>query len=277
MQPALASRFGRYRREFTSTNGQPLTEDQLRNVAPSIFADGAHESRSARYAYIPTIDILRGLRAEGFEPYTAVQAHTRKADHHDYTKHLIRLRHRSHNDQDTAHEIILLNSHNGSSAYQMLAGAFRFVCANGLICGDAFQDIRIPHKGDVRDQVLEGANVILEDFGLVTESRERMRSITVTPDEARAFATAALQLRYDGPAAPISPEQAIVPRRAEDARSDLWSVFNRTQENLVRGGLPGRSANSRRITTRAINGIDQGTALNRALWTLADEMAKLKS
>lgn len=44
----------------------PLSDDQIRRVAPSIFADGKHESRSERYTYIPTIEVLRGLRNEGF-------------------------------------------------------------------------------------------------------------------------------------------------------------------------------------------------------------------
>jgi hypothetical protein len=32
----------------------PLSDDQIHRVAPSIFADAPHESRSQRYAYIPT-------------------------------------------------------------------------------------------------------------------------------------------------------------------------------------------------------------------------------
>ena len=46
-------------------------------------------------------------------------------------------------------EIILLNSHDGSSSYQMIPGMFRFVCTNGMICGQTFGEIRVPHKGDV--------------------------------------------------------------------------------------------------------------------------------
>ena len=53
---------------------QPLSEDQMRAAAPSIFAEGKHASRSARYTYIPTIEVLRGLRREGFEPFTVAQA-----------------------------------------------------------------------------------------------------------------------------------------------------------------------------------------------------------
>ena len=47
----------------------PLSDDQIARIAPSIFAQEAHESRSERYVYIPTIDVLNGLRHEGFEPF----------------------------------------------------------------------------------------------------------------------------------------------------------------------------------------------------------------
>ena len=40
----------------------PLTDEDIRRVAPSAFAAEAHESRSARYAYIPTADVIRGKR-----------------------------------------------------------------------------------------------------------------------------------------------------------------------------------------------------------------------
>src|SRR3546814_3036217 len=61
---------------------------------------------------------------------------------------MIRLRHASQINGREANEIILLNSHDGTSSYQMLAGMFRFVCQNGLVCGDTVADVRVPHKGD---------------------------------------------------------------------------------------------------------------------------------
>ena len=63
----------------------------------------------------------------------------------------------------------------------------------------------------------------------------------------------------------------------DDRRPDLWSVFNRTQENLTKGGLHGRSANGRRQQTRPIQGIDSDVRLNRALWMLADGLRQLKA
>jgi hypothetical protein len=54
-------------------------------------------------------------------------------------------------------------------------------------------------------------------------------------------------------------------------------VFNRTQENLTKGGLHGRSANGRRQQTRPVQGIDSDVRLNRALWLLADGLRQLKA
>jgi hypothetical protein len=161
----------------------------------------------------------------------------------------------------------------------MLAGMFRFVCKNGLVCGDTVADVRVPHKGDVAGQVIEGAYEVLHGFDRAQASRDAMRAITLDEGEAEVFARAALTLKYDDPdkPAPITESQLLASRRFDDHGPDLWSVFNRTQENLVRGGLLGRAANGRRQRTRPVQGIDQNVRLNRALWLLADGMQRLKA
>ncbi|MEQ6699737.1 DUF932 domain-containing protein [Pseudomonas aeruginosa] len=274
----LASRFAS--RSPVLRSDSPLSDDQIHRVAPSIFAEAPHESRSQRYAYIPTATVLTELRKEGFQPFMVTQTRTRHEDRRDYTKHMIRLRHASQiNARGEANEIILLNSHDGSSSYQMLAGMFRFVCSNGLVCGDTVADVRVPHKGDVAGQVIEGAYQVLHGFDRALESRESMQAITLDEGEAEVFARAALSLKYDDPdkPAPITESQILMPRRFDDRRPDLWSVFNRTQENLTKGGLHGRSASGRRQQTRPVQGIDSDIRLNRALWLLADGMRQLKA
>ncbi len=260
----LASRFAS--RSPSLRSDYPLSDDQIRKVAPSIFADAPHESRSERYAYIPTAAVLAELRKEGFEPFMAAQTRVRHDD-------------RSQINGAEANEIVLLNSHDGTSSYQMLAGMFRFVCSNGLVCGDTVADVRVPHKGDVAGSVIEGAYEVLRGFDRVQESRDSMRAITLNDGESEVFARAALALKYDDPdkPAPITESQILMPRRFDDRRPDLWSVFNRTQENLTQGGLRGRSANGRRQQTRPVQGIDQNIRLNRALWLLADGMRQLKA
>ena len=272
----LASRFGRFNQIQSAT---PLDDDQIRRVAPSIFADEKHESRSDRYTYIPTIDVLTALRKEGFQPFMACQTRVRNEGKRDHTKHMLRLRHENHIQAAQANEIVLLNSHDGSSSYQMLAGMFRFVCANGMVCGEVNSDIKVRHNGNIIGDVIDGAFKVLDSFEEITNQREAMQSLTLNKGEQSAFAHAALSLKYDDElkAPPITEAQILQPRRFEDRSNSMWGTLNTIQEHLEKGGLTGRNSNGRRITTRAITGIDQNVKINRALWILAEEMRKLKA
>jgi hypothetical protein len=66
---------------------------------------------------------------------------------------------------------------------------------------------------------------------------------------------------------------------------NLWGVFNVVQENTVRGGQKGwvdrkdaqGRVQTRRASVRGVEGIDGNRDLNRALWTLAEEMANIKT
>lgn len=261
-----------------------MSDEMLRKVAPSIFAEEAHESRSARYTYIPTIDILNGLRREGFQPVHAMQSRARDASKREHTKHLIRLRHESTVARavgDEFGEIVLINSHDGTSSYQMTAGMFRLACLNGLVVGSSIvEDIKVPHKGNIQHDVIEGAFRVLQQLPAVAGSVDAMKSVQLVQPLQVAYARAAIALRYepqDGEPAPISAEQVLRPRRREDTGADVWTVFNRVQENMIRGGLrvQTRNASGRRMTTREVQGIDQSQALNRGLWTLAEELRKL--
>lgn len=273
----LATRFNRSAQLRAAHRNSPICEDDLRKIAPSVFAQSAHASRSARYTYIPTIDVLRGLMANGFQPFFAVQASARDESKLGYTKHMLRLRHADHIAKGgDVNEVILINSHDGGSSYQMLAGCFRFVCCNGLVVGDTRAEIRVKHSGRVQEEVVAGAFEILESFERVDASKDAMKSLQLTSGEQRAFASAALAMRFgtEQPA-PIHVEQVIEPRRYEDRDDSLWTTFQRAQENLVQGGL--RTTERRRRThTRAVNGIDGNVALNRGLWVLAEEMRKLR-
>lgn len=288
--PTLATRFsGRSTNVIRSD--APLSEDQMRAAAPSIFAQGKHASRSDRYTYIPTIDVLRGLRKEGFEPFMVAQGNSRVEGKTEFTKHMIRMRH--HRDSSgrvqakpEANEIVLINSHDGASSYQMLAGMFRFVCCNGLVVGNVVDDIRIPHKGNIQDDVIEGAFRVLDEFEAVEQHAEAMKALQLEQPEEIAFATAALALRFGEQVveetgghrlAPVSAQQLIQARRPEDIGHSLWTTFQRVQENVIRGGQPGRSAQGKRLHTRPVGSIDRGVSLNRALWMLAEEMRKLKA
>lgn len=261
-------------------SGSPLSNDQIARYAPSVLAAEAHSSRGERYAFIPTINVVEGMRNEGFLPYEVKQTRVRDQSKREFTKHMVRFRQA---DQigakvgEEVPEIVLLNSHDGTSSYQLMAGFFRMVCSNGLIAGSVSNDIRIRHSGNVVSDVVEGATRVLEDIQIAAGSIEEFKAITLNRDEQIAYANAALQLRYDDGKSPIEAGALLTARRWEDRKDDLWTTFNRVQESVIQGGVRGRNANGRRMSTRAVAGVNENVRLNRALWTLTDQLAKLKS
>ena len=270
----LASRFGRVN---LIRRDRPLTHDELMNHVPSIFSAEKHESRSDRYTCIPTITILENLQREGFEPFFACQTKVRDLNKREHTNHMLRLRRQGQITGKQVPEIILLNSHDGSSSYQMLPGLFRAVCQNGLICGESFGEVRVPHKGNVIEKVIEGAYEVLGIFDKVEEKRDAMQSLLLPPPAQQALASAALTYRFGEEHKPVTESQLLSPRRWQDEDNDLWTTYQRIQENLIKGGLSGRSVQGKRARTRAVKGIDGDVKLNRALWVMAESMLQLAS
>jgi hypothetical protein len=54
-----------------------LSNEQLRSIAPSIFATQPYDKVSDRYSFIPTIDVVEKMRTEGFAPFSVTQSKTR--------------------------------------------------------------------------------------------------------------------------------------------------------------------------------------------------------
>ncbi|EAB9908870.1 DUF945 domain-containing protein [Salmonella enterica subsp. enterica serovar Javiana] len=270
----LSSRFGRINQ---IRRDRPLTHEELMQYTPSVFGEDKHTSRSEKYSYIPTITLLDNLRREGFEPFFACQSRVRDPGRRNYTKHMLRLRRASQITGQQVPEIIILNSHSGESSFQLLPGMWRQVCANGLVCGQSFGEIRVPHRGDIAEKVIEGAYDVLGVFDRVEEKREAMQSLLLPPPTQQALANAALTYRFGEEHQPVTITQVLTPRRREDYGQDLWTVWNALQENLLKGGLPGRTVQGKRTHTRAVNGIDGDVKLNRALWVMAEQMQQALS
>ncbi|ECQ3650461.1 DUF945 domain-containing protein [Salmonella enterica] len=270
----LASRFGRINQ---IRRDRPLTHEELMQYTPSVFGEDKHTSRSEKYTYIPTITLLENLRREGFEPFFACQSRVRDPGRRDYTKHMLRLRRAGQITGQQVPEIIILNSHSGESSFQLLPGVFRSVCTNSLVCGQSFGEIRVPHRGDIAGKVIEGAYEVLSVFDRVEEKREAMQSLLLPPPAQQVLAKAALTYRFGEEHQPVTTAQVLTPRRREDYGQDLWTVWNTIQENLLKGGLPGRTVQGKRTHTRAVNGIDGDVRLNRALWVMAERMQQALS
>lgn len=264
-----------------------LSDDQILRMAPSVFANQAHESRGARYAYIPTSEVLAGLRREGFTVTAAGQTNCRDEGKTPFTRHMLRLRHPDSaqllNVGDEIPEIVLLNSHDGTSSYQLSAGVFRLACANGMVVqSSTVGDIKVRHTGRVVDDVLEGTARVIEQVRELAPVIQEYKGIALSRPEQLLLAETALDLRWDrdeegNSLAPISPEGVLSVRRYDDRKDDLWTTFNRVQENLIKGGVRGHTTTGKRTTTRAVSGVTENVKLNKALWSLAEKFAQLKT
>jgi hypothetical protein len=263
----------------------PMSNADLMAVAPSIFASQPWEKMSDRYTFIPTIQIVEKMRSEGFAPFSAIQSRTRVPGKGDFTKHLIRFRDMRNGDAPAIRtlgtvypELVLTNSHDGASAYKIDAGLLRLVCLNGMVVSDSsVSQVNVRHSGSA-DGIIDASYQVVEQFPKVLESVEAFSQLRLSAPQREAFATAALQLRYDDGETPITPVQVMQPRRRDDADPTLWNTFNTVQEHLVNGGVRGRNPETgRRARTRAVQGISENTRLNKALWTLTEEMRKLVS
>lgn len=267
---------------------QALTNDQIRSIAPAIFAERPDDRCSARYSFIPTITVLDALRDQGFAPTYVMSAKAKDASHQVSAKHLMRLRRVEDLGvtKPDVREVVIVNSHFGS-AYNLYVGIFRIACTNGLITGDIDTRLSVWHTpGKEIENVIEGSFRIIEEGERVMGEIEEMKRITLSQPEQLLLAESALSLRFpdetdeDGNVTKktiFEPADLLRAHRNADMASDLYTVSNRIQENVIKGGLRKYDyAAQKRTSTRAINGIDQNVKLNQELWALTRKMAELK-
>lgn len=257
-----------------------LSLEEIRYKAPSVFATEPYIKMSEKYRFVPTIEPVTALMDKGFLPVYAGQSKTRIPGKGDFTRHVLRFRHTDFvGTADSIPEIVLLNSHDGSSAYKLMLGFFRIVCSNGMIvCSGQVDEISARHSGreGLVQEVIEGSFKIVENAPVVTQQIEDWRGKALSKPQQLAYASAALELRD----AVIKPnvEDLITPRRNADKDMTVWHTFNTVQENLIRGGLGTMHtmANGRRAWrhTRAVKSVNEDVKLNRALWRLTEELNK---
>jgi hypothetical protein len=252
-----------------------LSLDALHERTPAVFASAPHERTSSKYTFIPTERVLSGLLGAGFVPVDARQTQARRSSP-AHARHMLRLRRRFETIElkDAIPEIVFLNSHDGTSAYQLRMGLYRVVCTNGLIVSrGAFPAYCASHRGDVVEAVITGALKMAEEFDGLAALVERMEQRHLLKDEQLRFAESAMAIRFPDPAqSGMPPSQLLNCRRVEDLGDDLWTILNRCQEGLLRGGLSRRSATGRLTRTRRISSIKEDVRLNSRLWDLASEV-----
>lgn len=283
-----------------------LTLDQVREQAPSVFANNPFPGLSGRYAFVPTAQIVEGLMSEGWMPTMATQSRVRVAEKAGYQKHLLRFARQEDitrvNEMVTRTdhviqrndplarfiEIVLTNSHDGLASYELHGGFFELVCSNGLIIASAsFGGMRVRHTGDPNG-IITASYEILDNASKYKDVVREWQGKMLTPDQRLTFALQAARLRYDvapGENLPIAFGHLLdSPHDQDFAHNDLWTTFNVIQENLMKGGQDirrdrtvvaedGSVRKVRKTATRSVRSVNANLKINKGLWNLAQNLA----
>lgn len=253
---------------------------QIENFKSVMNQNAAAPDVSHRYTFVPTTRVLDVLAGHGWLPSTIRETNVRLEEKQGFQKHIIRLRNPEYSALISNHhpEIILKNAHDRSGVFELSLGIWRKICSNGLCAPVDYGMEKIRHIGFATDKVEEAVNNLAYLAPKLLQTVDVLNTVVLSTDEQLAFAKSAIELKYDKDEDSflLEPSAVNTHRRYADAASDLWSTFNRVQENLIKGGVRGRTTDNKRRRDRAVNSIDRNLSLNRALWTLTEEMARIK-
>ena len=263
-------------------NGIMSTEDIMQR-APSVFAEDKSERLTSRYHSLNTSDLLPVLADYGYHPVQAAQKRARKGEQR-HAAHMLAFAKDADGDGGLRSEIIAYNSHDGTSGVKLFAGAYRFICSNGIIAGEGYKaNVRHTHRAMAGfEEMLQG---IITSLPKMMDTIATLRQRRMDYDEAKELATKAVQLRWDYIEGAYVPENtptgtyatintvrdALSCQRREDDAFDAWTVLNRIQENVVRGNVMVRSITDRsqgERKARPIASIQEHVRVNQQLFDM---------
>ena len=268
---------------FTDQNSKELkflSNEQIREVAPTVFAEKPADNVSKHYTHIPTAQVLEDMKKLGWEVVDAQQVKARKNTTKGFQKHLVTFRNPdvviNGADGDTVFpQILLTNSHDGKNAFTFTAGLFRLVCSNGLVIADEkFNDVKMRHMGYTFEDLQVQIKDMVEQLPLTVESMNKMKAVELNVKQMKALAEKSLTTRFTKEqlkVVKINLDEIINPVRDEDKGNDLWSVFNVIQEKIITGDFSYLSgAKSRKA--REVKNFKQDMDINKKLFAFASEL-----
>jgi hypothetical protein len=251
---------------------QTLAKEEIRKSAPAVYATQPKATMTERYSFVQTDKILEGFNEAGWGVTKAFQSKTKKDDP-NVRRHIVRLSNPDFQPVmrevgSLVPEIILVNSHNGTSSIRMELGLFRLVCSNGLIVADShFAQVKRRHFGIQQEEIFQVIYDATKEFNDVWSKVDEYKSIKLTNGQRLDFASKVIEQHW-GENSVINPDAILVPRRIEDQSDSLFHTMNIVQENVIKGGAnyinPIRNTLRR---TRAIKNADRDIRINTLLWT----------
>jgi hypothetical protein len=210
--------------------------------------------------YIPTLDVITKLQDEGWQLSGVAE---QRGKNRKITSNYVQLQHpdfavqNSKGKDEAFTSITLSNSCNGSRPLQMSLGLFRQVCTNGLIRFDQHAETEKIKHIEVNARDLDRFVVSMNGKAsqLLTEVNE-MKHKGLSLEDMRKLAHEAARLRYNN-LDDINIDDLLIVNRVEDESNDLWTIFNRIQENL----------------THDVKNMNEDIRLNQQLFSLVESFA----
>lgn len=263
----------------TLSNPAGLSMNELTKRFPSIFAEKASPKVSERYYFLSTRNIVEDLLKRDWIVTQAAQRSTRQSGRDPrFTRHMVRVRPaeltaKARKVGEVVPEVQIINAHDGQAKWRMYGGLFRLVCTNGLVVSMGTSDSlilrHVASSAELLGRIDEALEAAIGSYAIV---RQMMKAI-LTQTQARAFALRAAELAYENKP-DWDTSHLLEARREEDNGLSVWRVFNRVQENVIRGGqIITHRGTTRPVHLRGITHLGRSTDLNLGLWNLAVKAA----
>jgi hypothetical protein len=259
-----------------------LTLEEVRSKAPQAFAPAPRPGVSAKYSFLPTGRIIEDMDRLGWRVSSASANKYRNSENQEFGNHVIKFFHPEVfiKDQDGNVEsyinIVVMNNHTGRGSFKFELGIFRLVCANGLIIKDKdMGGFNIRHSGYSFDELQTTLNAAIERLPEIVGKINTYNAVIMSKEAQREFAQKAFALRsyQDRQLTEEELTEFLAPRRKEDQGDSLWTVLNRVQESVLKGGYHITNKKNKLRRAKSIKNIQKDIELNQQIWELGMQYA----
>lgn len=203
------------------------------NFIPAKHTTTAAPDLSSKYSVIQTTKVYELLADYGFREDKYRQSRERNREREAFSKHVSILQRDQDCDQHGGFNLLLVNSHNGTSSLHLEAGYFRVLCENQLGHGDV--GIKVRHTGDVLAKLERAIPQVLAQMDDFKQLQAMLQGRALSHEQTNALIEKALELR--GLPSTTHNLLAFYRLRRSEGEGNAWMQYNVVQENMVRGGF----------------------------------------
>ena len=221
--------------------------------APAIFSNNRAPNVTEKYNHFNTKEIIEVAQSVGWQPFKYGQKRRNRTSlekglTNESTAHFCTLKpvnmqepsifNNGPNNYSAAYPTILItNSHDGTRSLQADLGLIEQICGNGMIIvSDNMANLSWRHSlSNFIDKIKEDFLHLLSYAPWIMKVRNFLCGIPVTHKQATDLAERTIELRYNGDAFSVNPEDIVRARFSEQSQLSAYNVWQNIQRNLIQG------------------------------------------